>query len=188
MLPVHSAFRSRSLHGAGRWHHAVQQPSVPDVHPGDITGLRAGVECGRRRNADRVGRNGASAGAHLELRAGTVNAIFNLVNLPTVFMNGASAAQDQICRTVGRRRYGAAIDREFGDRVDDRPDAAFTYVRYEADLSDVAPIDVGITSAKQRKRIRKLDAVDQVDRIGSAATSNVDVGAHFAGFLDRQAD
>lgn len=134
---------------------------------------------------------GASAAAHPELKAGKVNAFFNLVNLPSVFMNGASGGQDQICRTVGRCRYKAVIYQEFGNRIDDRHDAAFTYVRYEADLSDTALIDSGITSPKQRKRIRKLDAVDQldqIDQIGRTAASNVDVSAHFAGFLNRPAD
>lgn len=128
---------------------------------------------------------GGSAAEHPELNAGRINALFNLRNLPTVFMNGASAGQDMACRALGRCRYGPEIDSEFGAMVSDQSDAAFSYVRYEADLGENALAAMGVHDARTRQRLRKLDAVGEIPRlreIGRAAARAVHVD-HLAGFL-----
>ena len=130
---------------------------------------------------------GASAAEHPDLTAGKVNALFNAKNLPSVFMNGASAGQDIMCRAIGRCRFGLPIDRELGTMVGERHDAAFTYVRYEADLGERALEELGITSRKIRERVRKLDATSEIAElrtIGRTTAASVDL-ADFDGFLQK---
>lgn len=132
---------------------------------------------------------GSSAAVHPGLRRRTVKLPFNARNLPSVFMNGASVSQDLLCRSMARCRNGRPIDREFGARLYAQGVAGanlFTYVRYDADLSDNALKVLGIKRKKHRERVRKLDAVDQLPtlkRIGRHAASAVDLEAHFAGFV-----
>jgi hypothetical protein len=131
---------------------------------------------------------GAAAAVHPGLARNRVNAFFNMKNVPAVFMNGASIGQDMLCRTVGRCRFGEPIDREFGDRVptatDDGRLGAFSYVRYNADLSPEWLTSHGINA--DSKRVRKLDAtkaIPDLRQIGRVVAGDVDVAAHFAGFL-----
>lgn len=129
---------------------------------------------------------GSSAAEHPKLEASKTNLFFHAKNLPSVFMNGASAGQDLMCRVLGQCRYGPVIDAEFGDGIGERPNAAFSYVRYEADLSDEALTALGITEEKKRAEVRKLDGVDQIPAlrdIGIDAARTVDVTRHFAGFV-----
>ena len=133
---------------------------------------------------------GSAAAVHPGLRRGKVTLAFNARNLPAVFMNGAAVSQDLLCRSLGRCRAGRPIDREFGARLDApglSGDNLFTYVRYDADLSDEALQAFGILDTKRRKRLRKLDAVDQMpllQDIGRHAAAGVDPDRHFTGFLD----
>ena len=133
---------------------------------------------------------GSAAAVHPELRRGKVTLAFNARNLPAVFMNGAAVSQDLLCRSFGRCRAGRPIDREFGARLDApglSGDNLFTYVRYDADLSDEALQAFGIQHPKRRKRVRKLDAVDEIpllQELGRSAAGGVDLDRHFAGFLD----
>jgi hypothetical protein len=134
---------------------------------------------------------GSSAAVHPDLRRNRVTLPFNARNLPSVFMNGASVSQDLLCRSFGRCRAGGLIDREVGTRIGS--DSAggrslFTYVRYDADLSDHALTAAGITDVRVRKRVRKLDAVDQLpllQRLGQGVAANINIDTDFAGFLDR---
>jgi hypothetical protein len=132
---------------------------------------------------------GAAAAVHPKLRPGKVTLAFNARNLPSVFMNGASISQDLLCRSLGRCRAGQQIDREFGARLDATGvsgDSLFTYVRYNADLSDEALRDAGIADPNRRKQVRKLDAVTEVpllQELGRRAAEDVDLDRHFAGFL-----
>ena len=62
----------------------------------------------------------------------------------------------------------------------------FSYVRYDADLSDRALEEFGVTDLKVRKRVRKLDAVDQLPllrELGRTVAGHVDIDRHFDGFL-----
>ena len=67
-------------------------------------------------------------------------------------MNGASTGQDLMYRAIGRTRAGDPIDLEVEDRIG-KPGvagSAFTYLRYNADLSARALANAGITDpAKQ---------------------------------------
>jgi hypothetical protein len=130
---------------------------------------------------------GAASAVHPGLRPGQVKLLFNARNLPSVFMNGASVGQDLLCRATGRCRFGEMLDREVGDLVEaalPRP-PAFTYLRYNADLSDEALAGFGF-SPRTRARLRKLDAVDRVDdlrRLGRKVGDRIDLDDHFRGFV-----
>ena len=131
---------------------------------------------------------GFSAAVHPGLLARNVNIAFEAKNLPSVFMNGASVGQDLICRSLGRTRVGDPIDLEFGDRVDVTgiTNAAFTYLRYNADLSAKGLAQAGITDPGQRDKLRKLDAVgsmSQLQALGARVGATIDLERHFVGFL-----
>jgi hypothetical protein len=132
---------------------------------------------------------GSSPAVHPNVLAKEVNAAFSAKNLPSVFMNGASVGQDLLCRSLGRCRHGPEIDREFGGRIEKLGVAGtnlFTYVRYNADLSDESLSAQGFTSERQRRGLRKLDAVAQIselEALGRAVGESIDFGRDFAGFL-----
>jgi hypothetical protein len=120
---------------------------------------------------------GAAAAVHPGLLARKVHVGFQAKNLPGVFMNGASFGQDLLCRSLGRTRRGEAIDTEFGARLDVTGVAGrslFTYLRYNADLSE------------EPAAVRKLDAVDSLPRLqelGRSVGASIDFERDFEGFL-----
>ncbi len=132
---------------------------------------------------------GSSAAVHPGLSPRKVKLSFHVKNLPSVFMNGASVGQDLLCRSVGRTRFGAAIDRELGDRVGAAGIGAsslFTYLRYNADLSAEALSEIGITDPRKQQALRKLDAVDrmpELQALGARVGQDIDLERHFEGFL-----
>lgn len=93
-------------------------------------------------------------------------------------------------RSLGPCRAGRQIDREFGARLEQTGVSGnnlFTYVRYDADLSDEALKSSGIQDPKRRKRLRTLDAVDEIpllQELGRRAAADVDLDRRLAGFLD----
>jgi uncharacterized protein len=134
---------------------------------------------------------GRSAATHPGLQRRSVHALFNARNVPSVFMNGASVVQDMLCRSFGQARAGMAIDREFGDRVcatDGVAESAlFSYVRYDADLTDEGLAAHGVTDRRRRARLRKLDgvgAVDDLETLGTGVADTVDAERDLAGFLE----
>ncbi len=132
---------------------------------------------------------GTTPAVHENLVARQVGLVFNAKNLTSVFMNGASVGQDLLCRTLGRCRFGEPLDREIGDRLNVTGIAGsnlFSYVRYNAALTDEYLGRLGFDDERQRKRIRKLDGVKAITElrcIGRDVGTNVDVEAHFEGFL-----
>jgi hypothetical protein len=131
---------------------------------------------------------GACAAVHPGLVARKVNIMFEAKNLPSVFMNGASVGQDLLCRAFGRTRVGDPIDLEFGARQDlaGVTGSAFTYLRYNADLSDTALAHRGITNRSAQQKLRKLDAVgsiSQLQALGASVGATIDLEHDFDGFL-----
>ena len=131
---------------------------------------------------------GSSAAVHPGLLARQVNLAFNAKNLAAVFMNGASTVQDMLCRSVGLTVGGQEIDREFGSRVGADGvggQSLFTYVRYNADLSEDALRAEGITDAGLRRSLRKLDSVDRIpdlEALGRKIGQAADFKRELAGF------
>jgi uncharacterized protein len=132
---------------------------------------------------------GSSPAVHPNVLAKEVNVAFNAKNLPSVFMNGASTSQDLLCRSLGRCLAGPEIDREFGSRIDELGVAGtnlFTYVRYNADLSDDSLSAQGFTDERRRRGLRKLDAVGHIsdlEALGHAVGESIDFNRDFADFL-----
>ena len=104
-------------------------------------------------------------------------------------MNGASVGQDLLCRTLGGCRFGERLDSEVGDRLNVTGIAGtnlFSYVRYNASLTDDYLKELGLTGERRQKRIRKLDgvkAIADLQAVGRRIAEDVDVDKHFMGFL-----
>jgi patatin-like phospholipase len=131
---------------------------------------------------------GSSAAVHPNLLAREVNLAFNAKNLSSVFMNGASTVQDMLCRSLGRTMAGREIDRELGSRVGTGGvggQSLFSYVRYNADLSDAGLLAEGIADEGLRRSLRKLDRVDRIpdlESLGSKIGAAADFDHDLAGF------
>jgi uncharacterized protein len=122
-----------------------------------------------------------------------------LLELPTNLMYAMQVDQDINCRTVGRCIFGAPIDRELGDLVpvdesgnilglDSDANRHFSYVRYNADLSQNALDELKLKHIDSDK-VQKLDSVEQIGnlrKIGNAVGKNqVKVKNHFRNFINQ---
>jgi predicted acylesterase/phospholipase RssA len=92
-------------------------------------------------------------------------------NIPGALMNAASAGWDMACRTLGRCRHGAPIDREFGDLVvsDDgnghfTGGKQFSYVRYDPDVSQPGLVALGLPHIKAED-VQLMDSVEHIASI-----------------------
>jgi hypothetical protein len=132
---------------------------------------------------------GSAAAVHPDLIASKVGLVFNAKNLPTVFMNGASWGQDLLCRAMGRALAGDVLDREVGALLD-APGVGgqrlFTYLRYNADLSDEGFARRGTGDPGTWRKMRKLDAVKYVgelEQIGREVGQTIDLERQLGAFL-----
>ena len=98
-----------------------------------------------------------------------------LKELPNNLMYAMQVDQDINCRTVGRCIFGAPIDRELGDMVpldgnnkilDLGSDANrhFSYVRYNANLSDEGLKDLGVGHINSDE-VRQMDSVKYIPQL-----------------------
>ncbi len=132
---------------------------------------------------------GSAPAIHRGGIGGSIDAIVDAKNLVSSVMNGSSIGQDLVCRALGRTRFGAEIDAEFGSRINAAGvggRSLFSYVRYDADLSDASLASAGIRMPQAQQRVRKLDSVEAMDdlqTVGQRLAASVDVTTHFAGFL-----
>jgi predicted patatin/cPLA2 family phospholipase len=127
---------------------------------------------------------GFAAATHEHLASRQVNLLFNARNVLRVIMNGSAVENDRLCRVLGDCRFGPAIDSEFDDPVPDAPaQPLFTYVRYNADLSERGLAALGVPQF-DAKRVSKLDAVDAIPElreIGRRLAQEVQP-SHLSGF------
>ncbi|AYL98116.1 patatin-like phospholipase family protein [Mucilaginibacter celer] len=126
---------------------------------------------------------------------GYSNLLDTLSSLPTNLMYAMSVDQDINCRTVGRCIYGAQIDREMGDLIpmdkdgkvlplDNDANRHFSYIRYNADLSDrgLAALGLPDIDAEKVQQMDCVDAMDDMREVGKAAGKaqvNMDHFRHF---------
>jgi patatin-like phospholipase/acyl hydrolase len=114
-------------------------------------------------------------------------------SMPAALMNAASAGWDMACRMLGHCRHGGAIDREFGDMVLGNGASsnwtghkAFSYVRYDPDVTAKALADLGLKNVDP-KDVQVMDSVKHVkkiQRVGKAyAQRHVDL-AHLGSFIN----
>lgn len=123
------------------------------------------------------------------------NLVGTLTGLPTNLMYAMAVDQDINCRSVGRCIYGAEIDREMGDLLPIGADGKalpltsdagrhFSYIRYNADLSQDGLIKLGLPDIKS-ENVREMDSVkymDQMRAVGRAAGIKQVSMDHFISF------
>ncbi len=135
---------------------------------------------------------GKAANARPDLEAGDLWLLDHAKNIPSALMNAAADGWDMACRTVGECRFGAAIDREFGDMVVEpaqrgRSGRLFAYVRYDPDVTSAGLNQLGLADIEP-EHVRLMDSTDhiaEIQKVGAAyAARHVDVGRHCAGFID----
>lgn len=117
-------------------------------------------------------------------------------NLPTNLMYVMQVDQDINCRTVGRCTYGAPIDRELKDMVPMDKDGKlydlaqdtkrhFLYARYNADLSQEALNEIGLSHIKS-DNVREMDSIKYIPElreVGSAFGKKQVSMSHFGSFV-----
>jgi len=122
------------------------------------------------------------------------NLLETLTKLSNNLMYAMQVDQDTNCRTMGRCIYGAPLDREIGDLIskdtDQKPIPVsvdtgrhFSYIRYNADLSDKGLVDLGLTHIDSED-VRQMDSVKympQMREVGRAAAKEVSMD-HFVNF------
>jgi uncharacterized protein len=125
------------------------------------------------------------------------NIIDTLKELPGNLMYAMQVDQDINCRTVGRCCFGAPIDRELGDMIpldasgkvlglDSDAGRHFSYVRYNADLSEAGLQKAGLGDIDSDE-VRQMDSVKfipQLRRVGKTiGQQQVKLAQHISAFL-----
>jgi len=126
-----------------------------------------------------------------DLRAADLNVLYNAAAIPNALLSATQVEQDLLCRTFGRCRKGDLLDQEAGTLIDTPGSETaravpplFTYLRYDADLSESGLAALGLPDL-QADLVQKLDAVDSIEAlrsIGIAASRQVEP-SDFVGFL-----
>lgn len=134
---------------------------------------------------------GSAARARPDLTVGDLNLIHHAKNLPSALMNAASAGWDMACRTLGACRFGAPVDREFGDMLmpagaarNFTGDKLFTYVRYDPDVTQTGLDDLGL-STMNAANVQVMDSVDyipDIQAVGAAYAARHVTTAHLDPF------
>lgn len=120
------------------------------------------------------------------------------INIANNLMYAMQVDQDINCRTVGRCIYGAKIDRELDEMIPMKADGTiesldndagkhFSYIRYNADLSQEALNEMGLKHIKS-EQVRKMDSTKYIAKlreVGRVTGQNqVNIKNHFKFFLN----
>jgi hypothetical protein len=107
--------------------------------------------------------------------------------VPAIMIGGNVTYQDLLCRVFGHCKVGDPIDGEVDDLIDDPRGPVmpklFTYLRYDADLSEIGVQKLGIKGIRATD-IQKMDScahLAQLQAVGQAAAKKIDE-RHFASF------
>jgi hypothetical protein len=127
---------------------------------------------------------GTSAGENYSLRPDEMNLIFNATTIPSALMYAALNEQDFLCRVFGDCVAGPPLDREVGDMIGSRgplDKKLFRYVRYNAELTGegLAALGCGDIEPTRVQKLDSIDALDDLQRIGSAVAAQRLKAAHF---------
>jgi uncharacterized protein len=133
---------------------------------------------------------GTSPGANDRLKPQDMNLLFNASNVPSALMFAALNEQDFLCRVFGKCLAGDQLDREVGDMIGSagplkKGAKLFTYVRYNAELTETGLTAVGCGDIDPQD-VQKLDSIASLDalrRIGSEVGERNVVSNHFEGFV-----
>lgn len=133
---------------------------------------------------------GSSADANRFLAPTEMNLVYNATKIPAALMYAALVQQDTLCRMYGDCRFGAFLDREIGDLCGiDAPGGApkaFTYCRYEPELSAKGLADLGMDDVPVQN-VQEMDSIAHMadlTRLGKAYARQYFDSAHLAGFLE----
>lgn len=135
---------------------------------------------------------GSTAARRPDVEPEDMNLLHHATSIPGALMNAAMAGWDMACRTLGECRYGAPIDREFGDMVM-APGAAstssvpkqFAYLRYDPEVSQAGLDALGLSQLKA-KHVQVMDSVEHIDKIqqvGRSYARQVVSLEHLRGFV-----
>ena len=137
-----------------------------------------------------VGTGGA-AKAQLDLKAASMNILYNASTLPGALMNAAAAGWDMACRLLGECRFGGSIDREFGSMlsapgqpVNSTVPKLFAYLRYDPDVTAQGLAALGLPDI-DAQAMQKMDSVKNmpdIQRVGKAFARQHVVIEHLRGF------
>lgn len=131
---------------------------------------------------------GSNAQANRNLEPSEMNILYNATSIPSALMTAALHEQDFLCRVFGNCLAGEVIDREVWDMIGKSGPVSpkhFTYLRYNADLSQEGLHTLGLGDIEPR-HVQKLDSVDHIrdlQRIGKALANFKLREEHFARFL-----
>jgi hypothetical protein len=131
---------------------------------------------------------GEAADANENLTLGDMNLLYNASSIPSALMAAASVDQDILCRTFGRCLVGGHIDLESRDMTNTPAPGGsnlFTYMRYNANLTDTGLKALGIKGVRP-KDVQKLDSIEaipQLQEIGRAVGTRDVSMDHFQAFL-----
>jgi len=135
---------------------------------------------------------GKVANVRPDLEAGDLWLLDHAKNIPSALMNAACDGWDMACRTIGQCRFGAPIDREFGDMVvspsisDKHSGKLFSYVRYDPDVTAAGLAELGLSDV-DAAHVQLMDSTDHIadiQKVGATfATRHLNLDGHFQGFL-----
>ncbi len=131
---------------------------------------------------------GTSPKANADLAPDDLNLVYNATSLPSALMYAALNEQDLLCRVFGKCSGGDPLDREIGDLMTAKgpvgPNKLFTYVRYNAELSEEGLAQLGLSGIKPED-VQQLDStahIKELQQVGQAVAKQVKA-EHFFHFV-----
>ncbi len=131
---------------------------------------------------------GTSPKANADLAPDEMNLVYNATSLPSALMYASLNEQDLLCRVFGKCLAGDPLDREIGDLKMAKgpvgPSKLFTYVRYNAELTEEGLKNLGL-SGIEPKHVQQLDSTDyikELQQVGQAVAKQVKP-EHFSKFV-----
>jgi len=130
---------------------------------------------------------GTSPSPDANLQAGDMNLLHQASSIPSALMYAALMEQDLLCRVFGKTLAGCELDREVGDlkNVTSPTGAkAFTYARYNAELSEKGLKDLGLPQIRP-EQVRQMDSVEFISEMTEVGRKIAEVEvkpSHFTGF------
>jgi len=135
---------------------------------------------------------GSAPRTHHGLEVGDMGLIHYATNVPSALMNAASAGWDMTCRMLGHCRFGAPIDREYGDMVIPEGgetnwtgEKLFSYVRYDPDVTREGLKKLGLDHIDPED-IQSLDSIEHIKEIQEVGRTYADKylkPAHLGSFV-----
>lgn len=127
---------------------------------------------------------GTSAGENYSLRPDEMNLLFNATTIPSALMYAALNEQDFLCRVFGSCVSGPLLDREVEDMIASRgplQNKLFRYARYNAELTreGLEKLGCGEIDPTSVQKLDSIDALDDLQRIGSAVAAQRLKAEHF---------